>query len=305
MITATVFNIQRFSLHDGPGIRTTVFLKGCPLRCLWCHNPESMDHRAEPSVAGGRCIGCDLCVPACSHGLTGRVDLDPAANRPTDLCERCGQCAEACPAGARQMLGRSLGAADLIGELGRDTVYFEESGGGVTFSGGEPLSAANAPLVLECLTVLKRAGTHTAIDTCGHVAVDTLRQAAQLTDLFLFDLKIMDPQRHRQATGQDNHLIHQNLQTLLAGGSQVLVRIPLIPGQTDDRANLEAIGDFLGEFPTPPPVHLLPYHAIAGDKYQRLGRREPLAGTRPLTDSEINERADWLAARGLQVRIGG
>jgi pyruvate formate lyase activating enzyme len=308
MSTATVFNIQRFSLHDGPGIRTTVFLKGCPLTCLWCHNPESMDGRPEPSVAAARCIGCELCAPVCGHALTGRVDLDPAANRPDETCERCGQCADICPGGARQMLGCSYGADELLAEIQRDGVYHEESGGGVTFSGGEPLAPASAPLVLECLAALKAARIHTAVDTCGFVEPEILRRAAELADLFLFDLKIMDPERHRQATGRDNELIHENLKMLLSMGCQVWVRVPLIPGWTDDRLNLEAVAGFLVENCSGrelPPVHLLPFHAIAGDKYQRLGRADLLAETPPLTDHEIETRAGWLQAYGLTVRVGG
>lgn len=305
MTTATVFNIQRFSLHDGPGIRTTVFLKGCPLRCLWCHNPEGMDPRPETSISGSRCVGCELCFHVCEHHLTGRVDLDSLSNRPTDQCERCGQCAEVCPTGARELLGRDYEAAELVAELVRDGIYHEESGGGVTFSGGEPLTAANAPVVLDCLRSLKQARVHTTIDTCGHVNPETLGQAAELADLFLFDLKIMDPERHRQATGQDNSLIHANLRTLLEDGCQVRIRVPLIPGHTDDKDNLEAMAAFLTTNGAPPPVHLLPYHGIASDKYQRLGQTDQVAGTRTLTETEIQERAGWLEARGLEVHIGG
>ena len=297
MTTATVFNIQRFSLHDGPGIRTTVFLKGCPLRCLWCHNPESMDPQAEPSVAGSRCLGCELCAPVCDHGLTGRVDLDPVANRPTDLCERCGQCAEVCPTGAREMLGRDYGAAELVAELVRDGIYHEESGEGVTFSGGEPLTVTNAQLVLECLAALKKAGVHTTIDTCGHVKRDTLARAADLADLFLFDLKLMDSREHRKATGQDNNLILENLSFLIQTGKNIRIRVPLVPGFTDSKENLEAMAAFLIEKAQGhelPEVHLLPYHSVAADKYQRLGRANSLANVHPMAPDEIDVRAQWL-----------
>jgi pyruvate formate lyase activating enzyme len=308
MTTATVFNIQRFSLHDGPGIRTTVFLKGCPLRCLWCHNPESMDTRPEPMIAAGRCIGCELCAPVCAHNLTGRVALDSADNRPTQVCERCGQCAEACPSGARQMAGQVTGAAELLARLRRDAVYHEESGGGVTFSGGEPLSAGNAPLVLECLASLRKAGIDTAVDTCGHVNPDTLQRAAALTNLFLFDLKIMDPERHLAATGRGNRLVHENLQVLLGEARPVWVRVPLIPGWTDDRENLKAMAEFLvtaAGSAGPPPVYLLPWHEIARDKYQRLGLADRLVEARRLTPEQTSACAGYLEERGLTVHIGG
>lgn len=308
MNTATILNVQRFSLHDGPGIRTTVFVKGCPLNCLWCHNPESIDYGVEISVADNRCLGCGLCEPVCSHGLTGRVDLDSTVNRPTDICEHCGSCAEACPSGARELLGRGVSVKQMVAEVVRDAVYFEESSGGVTFSGGEPLSRGNAPFVLECLTELAAAGIHTTIDTCGHVDPDTMLEAANLADLILFDLKIMDSARHLDATGRDNQLIHTNLRSLLGNSHQVWIRVPLIPGMTDDKENLEALGNFLVEMAGAdalPPVHILPYNHIASDKYRRLGMLHNLAGTREMTPDEIESRAGWIQAAGCQVQIGG
>jgi pyruvate formate lyase activating enzyme len=308
MMAATIFNIQRFSLHDGPGIRTTVFLKGCPLSCSWCHNPESMDAQPEPSVASVRCLTCHSCEPVCSLGLArpggiGAEGMDGAA-----LCVRCGQCVAACPTGARQILGQTYDVDELMEAVNRDRLYQEESHGGVTFSGGEPLAAGNAPFVLDCLGRLAAAGVHTAVDTCGHVRPEVLKDAARLADLFLFDLKIMDPAAHRQATGQDNQLIHRNLTWLLKQGNQVQVRVPLIPGLTDSRGNLEAMAAFLKDLADtgdPPPVHLLPYHGIAGEKYQRLGRINPLGELRPRSSEEIQICAGWLEAHGLDVHIGG
>jgi pyruvate formate lyase activating enzyme len=305
---ATIFNIQRFSLHDGPGIRTTVFLKGCPLRCQWCHNPESFDPVPELAVAGHRCVGCDLCVPVCGPGVAGRVDVDSLANPSANQCEQCGNCSEACPAGAREMLGQGYNVQELLGELTHDGVYFEESAGGVTFSGGEPLSGVNAPFVLECLAGLRESGYHTIVDTCGYVNREDLQKAARLTDLFLFDLKIMDPDRHLEAVGCDNSLILENLGFLVKEGHRVWVRVPLIPGMTDDRENLEAVARFLGNlsaFGQVPPVHLLPFHRTAADKYQRLGRINPMADTREMTESEIETRAGWMKKSGLEVHIGG
>jgi pyruvate formate lyase activating enzyme len=308
MLTATIFNIQRFSLHDGPGIRTTVFLKGCPLRCSWCHNPESFDPRPEPAMAAARCIECHSCEPVCELGLAhpgviGIADQDLGAR-----CLRCGRCIEACPTEARQMLGRQMGVEELLQVLARDKVYHEESLGGITFSGGEPLSAGNAPFVVACLEKLVTEGVHTALDTCGHIQPAVLTRAADLVDLFLFDLKIMDSEAHRQATGQDNDLIHRNLKWLVHNGHEVRVRVPLIPDLTDDRANLEAMADLLLELNGPegmPTVHLLPYHGFAAEKYQRLGRVHPLVDVHPMSPFEIETRAGWLESRGLTVHIGG
>lgn len=312
MICATVFNVQRFSLHDGPGIRTTVFLKGCPLRCVWCHNPESFDPRPEPSIAASRCIACGSCVRVCEHHLTGPVAPDSVENRPAqhpeNRCTRCGACAEACPTETRQMLGRRTTVEDLLDELDRDRLYHEESSGGVTFSGGEPLSASNAPFVIACLRRLSEQGVNTAVDTCGHVPAETLAHAAELADLFLFDLKIMDPEAHRRATGQDNALILRNLNWLVGEGHDVRLRMPLVPGWNDAPENLQKAAEYVRGLKTRgqvPEIYLLPFHGIARDKYQRLGRFNPMAQVSPLSDDEVATRARILKEHGLTVHIGG
>jgi pyruvate formate lyase activating enzyme len=303
--TATIFNIQRFSLHDGPGIRTTVFVKGCPLRCAWCHNPESMDPRREPMLAEYRCVGCDLCEPVCPEGLTGRLDLERGAHHPGMSCLRCGKCAEACPSGAREWLGEDWAADALVKELRRDAIYHGNSGGGITFSGGEPLTPGNAPFVLECLEALASERTHTAVDTCGHVPTGMLLDAAGLADLILYDVKLLDAGRHVNATGQDNALILSNLAALLETDCLVWLRLPLIAGQTDDEENLNAIAQFLKEQDSIPPVYLLPYHGAGQNKYTRLGLANALPDTPTLNGGELEARAQLLRRQGLQVHIGG
>jgi len=303
--TATVFNVQRFSLHDGPGIRTTVFLKGCPLRCAWCHNPESMDPRPEPALKADRCLGCGICLPACDQGLTGTLQVAAPENRPDGSCIRCGACAVACPTGARQMMGRAVDAATLVDELVRDGVYHAESGGGVTFSGGEPLAPGNASFVLDCLEDLRCRGVHTAIDTCGHVDPGALQTAAAGADLVLYDLKIMGDGEHRAACGVGNERILDNLRELAGTEAAVRVRVPLIPGLTDSEANLGAIGEFLASLPRRLPVDLLPFHGMAADKYGRLDRDWSLSGAVPHTPEEIEAKAELLRAHGLDVTIGG
>lgn len=305
MTTATVFNIQRFSLHDGPGIRTTVFLKGCPLRCLWCHNPESMAPQKEPVLNANHCMGCEECLPVCSEGLTGRLDMAGGPGYPGSACLRCGSCADACPTGARLLLGEDYSVQQLLDEVSRDGVYHRESSGGMTFSGGEPLTPANAPFVLACLEQLADRGVHTAVDTCGHVPTKALLEAAELADLMLYDLKLMDPVRHLEATGRDNGLILENLRALLDRGDQVWIRIPLIPGQNDDDENLLAIADFLASSGHRAPVSLLPYHDTGGDKYRRLGRTNAMQHVPAMTESRLAAIVSQFAGRGIYAQVGG
>ena len=305
MTTATVFNVQRFSVHDGPGIRTTVFLKGCPLRCPWCHNPESLDARPQVALKADRCLGCDLCAPACPEHLAGRLDLSPVTNRPDETCVRCGSCAAACPVEARDLLGGEMAVDELMAEIERDRPYFEESGGGVTFSGGEPVASHHALFLLACLRECGRTGIHRAVDTCGVVPAETLLEVAAHTDLLLYDLKLMDPARHRCAVGVDNGVILDNLRLVVAAGHEVLVRVPLVPGRTDDRENLEALGDFVAGLDRPCPVELLPYHGLGGEQYGRLGREYPLAGLDDPGSGHLAVAAEPLRARGLDVTWGG
>ena len=306
MNTATVFNVQRFSLHDGPGIRTTVFLKGCPLTCAWCHNPESMDRRPQPALAPERCLACGQCVAVCSVQVAGPQREDRDEDR--EACTWCGACGEACPGEARRLLGRVMSAPQLLAEVQRDLPFFASSGGGVTFSGGEPLAEPSAGLVLECLAGLRELGIHTAVDTCGLVQPTVLRRAAELAQLILYDLKLADDQRHRQATGAGNELIVANLERLLARRATVQISIPLVPGWTDDDANLEGLARLLLQVAAPhepPPVRLLPYHPAGGGKYARLGLEEKLAGVAAPSPEHVDRCAALLAARGLQVTVGG
>ena len=305
MNTAVVFNVQRFSVHDGPGIRTTVFLKGCPLNCTWCHNPESRDGRPQLTVKADRCLGCELCVPACPEDIAGSLDRRTNENRPDASCIRCGSCAEACPAGARDLLGEEKGVAEVVAEIQRDQVYYRESGGGVTFSGGEPVANGNAPFLLDCLEECGRRGIHRAVDTCGHVTTDALLAVAENADLILYDLKVMDDALHRLAVGVGNERILHNLKILVEKGHDVWIRVPLIPGLTDDKENLAAVAEFAAGLARPCPVHLLPYHAIAGDKYGRLGMEYQLSGLAPSDPGRVNEQAELLRSHGLEVYIGG
>ena len=259
-LTALVFNIMRFATHDGPGIRTTVFFKGCPLSCQWCHNPESQHFQPEILLFEERCRHCGECLDQC-----------PAhAAQPNDAaCLRCGHCAEICRAEARQLAGRPMGLSQLLAEIEKDVVFFDESSGGVTLSGGEPL--AQPGFVAALLDACRERGIHTVLETCGYARPDTFCNVATLADLVFFDLKLMTAAGHRQYTGLSNAVILQNLEDLIALERPVIVRIPLIPGINDTPGEVERFARYLGRFPGVP-VELLPYHRTGAAKYARLRR---------------------------------
>lgn len=297
-----VFNIQRFAVHDGPGVRTTVFLKGCPLACWWCHNPESRAANPEVSIVADRCIQCGACLEVCEHDAVvrladGNYSIDPLH------CTVCGECTKVCPTNSRRIVGEDRTVDDIIDEVVKDRVFFEESGGGVTFSGGEPL--AQADFLLALLAESRERGVNTCVDTSGLAGERTVLQVAGMTDLFLYDIKLIDDNRHRIFTGVDNRVILSNLTALARIGAEVWIRVPLIPGINDDRGNLDALAAFLGGLETCYPVFLLPYHLIAQDKYGRLGYAYPLVDLEPPGAAQVQTAAARLRDAGLQVTIGG
>jgi pyruvate formate lyase activating enzyme len=273
-----VFDVQRFSLHDGPGIRTVVFLKGCPLRCAWCANPESQ--RAGPEIAWFErlCAGCGHCAEACARGAIQMDEGRPRTDRRP--CAACGECAAACSRGARRLMGRETTVDEVMDEVRRDAPFFRRSGGGVTFSGGEPFSQSE--FLLECLRRCRRWGYHTAVETCGQARWEDLAAAAEVTDLFLYDLKQLDSGRHEQLTGLGNELILENLERLLEAGADVVVRVPVVPGANDDRESRQALAAFVADHPLVRRVDLLPAHALAAHKYAALDLAPPsLASPEP------------------------
>jgi pyruvate formate lyase activating enzyme len=301
LITGTVFDIKKFSIHDGPGIRTTVFFKGCPLRCWWCHNPESQAPGPELMIRAGRCIQCEACLSACTHGAISRgpdgVSTDAAK------CVACGACAEVCYAEARQIVGREMTVAQVVAEIERDVPFYDESGGGVTFSGGEPLLQPGFLLAL--LQACQEREIHTALDTCGFAPWETLDRVREHVDLFLYDLKLMDDDGHLKFTGVSNELILRNLQALSRRGHDVVVRVPVIPGINDDEEHVRQIGTFVACLPRLHRVDLLPYHRAGADKYDRLHKSYRLPETHPPSDSRMAEILRVLEGFGLQVRTGG
>lgn len=294
-----VFDLKRYAMHDGPGIRTTVFFKGCPLDCPWCHNPESRAQAPELDVLAGRCIRCGECMLACPEHLA-EPEQDGGLLEAT--CRHCFACAAACPTGARVVVGRTWSTAALMDEVEKDRPFFEESGGGVTFSGGEPLMQAD--FLRECLRMSKARGLHTAVDTCGYAPSEALLRIIPHTDLFLYDLKLMDPARHEAVVGVSNAPILENVCLLHRAGAQIRIRVPLVPGMTDDAENLKGVAAFVREaLGGAPAIDLLPYHAMAQAKYRRRGL-EPASIAVPSTEA-VARAVGLLESAGGRVVVGG
>ena len=256
MNTATIFDIERASYVDGPGIRTTVFFKGCNLRCAWCHNPESQSRAPQMMFYQNKCTGCGKCKEKCPYGL--------------DECRLCGKCTFYCPHDAREICGKEYTLDEVLGEILKDRAFYESSGGGVTFSGGECMLQID--FLEEILKKCKENGIHTAVDTAGHVPYEHFERIIPYTDLFLYDVKCYDSEKHKEYTGVGNELILENLAKLLRFAKSVWVRIPIIPDVNDTEEEISAISRFLKENGKPEKVELLPYHAMGEHKYGALGK---------------------------------
>jgi pyruvate formate lyase activating enzyme len=297
--SGVIFHIMRFSLHDGPGIRTAVFFKGCPLSCWWCHNPESQSSEPEVLYSAERCRLCSDCAAACPHGAIERTGERMTVN---DNCSLCAACVDACGAEARSVAGRTTTVSEIVAEAERDLVFFDESGGGVTFTGGEPFAQ---PELLESLLHACRARRiHTTIETCGAAAREKVLRIAALADVILYDLKILDTARHRMYTGAGNRNILENLEALVAAGQPVTVRIPIVPGVNDGPADVHAVCDYLSALRVKQ-VDLLPYHAAGAEKYRLLGREYRMEQTEAPTGAAMAAIAVQMAAAGIPVKIAG
>jgi pyruvate formate lyase activating enzyme len=300
MIKGNVYDIMRFSTRDGPGIRTTVFLKGCPLSCWWCHNPESQSATPQLMFRPNLCNQCLTCLAACEQGAI--FANDGAVSTDLDKCTLCKACAEACYTGAREIVGREMTVAQVMEQVVRDIAFYDESGGGVTCSGGEPLLQKDFLLAL--LQACKERDIHTAVDTSGFAPWQVLDSIRPYVDLFLYDLKLMDDARHREFTGVSNTVILQNLQALAERGHRIALRVPIVPGINDDGETIRQIGAFAAALPCLSQVSLLPYHQAGVEKYRRLHQAYKLPETRPPSDERMAEIADILQGFGLQVKIG-
>jgi pyruvate formate lyase activating enzyme len=296
-----VFDIKRFSIHDGPGIRTTVFLKGCPMDCWWCHNPESQKPGPELMVRENRCIRCGACMAACEHGAVSLGKEGSSTDR--TKCVLCGACTEVCYAEARELVGQEMTVAKVMSEIERDVAFYDQSGGGATISGGEPLMQPGflRALLLAC----QREEIHTALDTCGFASWETLDRIRPYVDLFLYDLKLIGNDRHHRFTGVSNEAVLSNLRALSQEGHDVIVRVPVIPGVNDDKENMRHIAGFLADLPRQYSTQLLPYHSTAAAKYERLDRDNRMGDTHPPSDGTMAALAQVLEEFGLHTEIGG
>lgn len=296
-----IFDLKKYAINDGPGIRTTVFLKGCPLSCRWCHNPEGQSFRPEVMVRASRCLAdCRDCVSACPERAITKSAAAPLIDRPK--CTVCGKCAEVCPSQAIEVAGRRVTAADLVREIERDRIFFEESGGGVTFSGGEPMSQPD--FLSDALDLCRKKEIPTAVDTCGFAAPEVMEKIAPKTDLFLYDLKHMDEEKHLACTGESNRLALENLRRLAAQGCRTIVRIPIVPGVNDGEENIRATAEFLRSLGTIREISLLPYHQMGREKYGGLEKRAGGEAFAPPSTESLRRIKHDLESCGFRVSLG-
>jgi pyruvate formate lyase activating enzyme len=301
MTSGIVFDIKKFSLHDGPGIRTTVFLKGCGLRCWWCHNPESQHPGPELMLRPELCVQCGVCAATCPQGAITWDGERYVTDR--SQCTRCGECTVSCYAEARELVGREMTVEAVMADILRDAAFYDESGGGVTFSGGEPLLQGDFLLAL--LQACQAQGLHTVLDTCGYAPTGTLNAVREHVDLFLYDLKLMDDARHRQVTGVSNTLILDHLRLLVENGHRVILRVPIIPHVNDDDENIRQIAALARDLASIERVDLLAYHRIGSNKYERLDRPDPMPETVPPSADHMSDIVRAFQSVGLQVKLGG
>ena len=297
-----IFDVKRFSIHDGPGIRTTVFLKGCPLRCPWCDNPESQ--RIEPQILfwEDRCLGCDACLDACPQSAIA-VDEGGQKTVLSDRCNLCGRCLEACYAEALEQVGRLVTVEEIISLVEADAPFYEQSGGGVTLSGGEPL--AQPAFSHRILEESRRRGIHTAMETCGHASWEVWDALLPHLKLILYDVKAVDAAKHRRLTGLSSRLILDNLRRLAQTNIPIIIRRPVIPGCNDKPQGMHALGRLVQELSGIEEVHLLPYHRLGESKYEQLGRDYPMGDQPSLNEGDVEALRDILISYDLKVKVGG
>jgi pyruvate formate lyase activating enzyme len=301
-VNGIVTDIQRFSVHDGPGIRTTVFLKGCNLRCAWCHNPETLRPGPELQVLLARCIGCGACLEACPNGAHEvRADGERLFHR--DRCTACGACADVCYAGALVLVGREMTVEEVVAEVLEDRPFYEESGGGVTLSGGEPL--VRRDFAVDILRRCRQEGLHTAVETNLAVPWDEVAALLPVTDLFMVDVKLIDAEAHARWTGAPNEDILANLRRLAEEPQPMVVRTPVVPGVNDTPEAIGAVADLVRGLANLAYYELLPYHPLGAGKYESLGMDYALADLERPPHEVLDALAEAAAARGIAVRVAG
>ena len=300
-ITGFVFDIKKYAIHDGPGIRTTVFFKGCPLQCQWCQNPESWKREPELGLRTGRCVRCGQCAEVCTRQAITFTEDQPVTD--VNICNLCGECVDACMAGAREIIGQEMTVGDVMIEIEKDVVFYDQSGGGVTFSGGEPLMQPEFLLAL--LNQCQTQGIHTAVDTSCYAEPQILERVGEKTDLFLCDIKHMDSDIHKRFTGVENNLILDNIKRLSQAGKEIIIRIPVIPDFNDDQTNIEATGKFAASLPSVSGIDILPYNRGGTEKSARLSAGTKLMKTETPDEEKMNSIAQTLNNYGFEVKTGG
>lgn len=300
-----IVNVQKFSVHDGNGIRTSIFFKGCMLSCWWCHNPETQASHREMMFDASKCTGCGFCMKACSHDAiristtTGKAVTDPAK------CVTCGACVDYCPHEAREVVGRTYTIDELVDIALEDQQFYDRTGGGVTLSGGECM-LQNSEYMEELCRRLHFEGINIAIDTCGFAPLDNYRRLVPYVDTWLYDVKTLDDEKHRKYIGQSNKVILRNLEFLAQNGAHINIRIPTVAGVNDDDESMTAIIDYLKEKVGITPVNLLPYHSIGSSKYTRLGRPYLAEEMEPPSEERMEQlKGMFLASGYTDVNIGG
>ena len=297
--TGLIFNIQRFSVHDGPGIRTTVFMKGCPLSCLWCSNPESQAFEPELIIRDAKCTGCGSCIPYC---IENAITINAKGKRKTDRtkCLSCFSCLDACKFNAIESCGRLETVENIVEEILRDKLFYKNSGGGVTVSGGEPLMQSK--FVSKLLKVCKEEGLHTAIDTTGHAPWRSFQQVLPWTDLVLFDIKQLSSDEHLRTTGVENQRVLENLRRV-SGMTRIWLRVPLIVDYNDSEEHIQSVATLAKEIGAEK-ISLLPYHEGGRVKSQQIGRTYQLIGARPPGEPELEALGEIIAKQGIEVGFG-
>ena len=304
LVTGWIWDIKKYAIHDGPGIRTTVFLKGCPLRCVWCCNPESQEFRTELLWIAENCDRCGRCLDTCplqavSEDEQGKKRID------WSRCDLCGRCLSACPNGALRLMGRQVTVNEVLREVTRDAVFYQRSGGGLTLTGGEP--SAQPEFAAELLRRYKtvEGGRHTTVETCGFADWTAFSRLLEYTDLVLYDIKHMDPECHLKLTGVDHELILGNARRIAGSGRRLVIRFPLVPGINDHEDNVRSTAAFARSLAGVEEIDILPYHRLGEPKYSRLGRESTLKGTPSPNARRLNEIAALIESYGLHVKIGG
>jgi len=296
-----VFDVQNYAIYDGPGIRTIIFLKGCPLKCEWCQNPESQKLNPQISYFKEKCQLCEICVNACPNNALQL--LNDEIKRDKALCITCGICSEKCPNQVMEIVGRNISVEEILEIVLKDKPFYDNSGGGATISGGEPTMQIN--FLLDLLKALKKQGIHTAIETCGYFNEDLISELVKYVDLFLFDIKLIDNEKHKEFTGVFNEKILTNFSKIFSkvGSERIITRIPLIPGVNTDESSIQQIISFLHEISYNGQIHLMPYNKLTKTKYQKVGMGDLFKDMGDLTDENLNEITKLFEQNSYDVLI--